>query len=61
VLIVQALRDGIVPPTLNLKNLDPEIELDVVAGGPRPANYRYAITNSFGIGGNNVAAVFGTY
>jgi 3-oxoacyl-(acyl-carrier-protein) synthase len=35
--------------------------VDVVAGGPRPANYRYAITNSFGLGGNNVAAVFGAY
>ena len=31
VLTVQALRDGVVPPTLNLKDLDPEIELDVVS------------------------------
>ena len=61
VLTVQALRDGVVPPTLNLKNLDPQIELDVVAGGPRRADYRYAVTNSFGIGGNNVAVVFGAY
>jgi beta-ketoacyl ACP synthase len=61
VLTVQALRDGVVPPTLNLKNLDPEIDLDVVVGAPRRANYRYALTNSFGIGGNNVAAVFGAY
>jgi 3-oxoacyl-[acyl-carrier-protein] synthase II/beta-ketoacyl ACP synthase len=61
VLTVQALRDGVVPPTLNLKDLDPEIELDVVAGGPRRADYRYAVTNSFGLGGNNVAVVFGAY
>ena len=61
VLTVQALRDGAIPPTLNLKNLDPEIDLDVVTGGPRRANYRYALTNSFGIGGNNVAVVFGAY
>jgi beta-ketoacyl ACP synthase len=61
VLTVQALRDGVVPPTLNLKNLDPEIDLDVVVGAPRRANYRYALTDSFGIGGNNVAAVFGAY
>jgi beta-ketoacyl ACP synthase len=59
VLTVQALRDGVVPPTLNLKNLDPEIELDVVADQPRRADYRYAVSNSFGIGGNNVAVVFG--
>jgi len=59
VLTVQALRDGVVPPTLNLKGLDPEIELDVVTGQPRRADYRYAVSNSFGIGGNNVALVFG--
>ena len=61
VLTVQALRDGVVPPTLNLKDLDPQIELDVVAGGPRRADYRYAVSNSFSIGGNNVAVVFGAY
>jgi beta-ketoacyl ACP synthase len=59
VLTVQALRDGVVPPTLNLKDLDPDIELDVVRESPRRADYRYAVTNSFGIGGNNVAVVFG--
>jgi 3-oxoacyl-[acyl-carrier-protein] synthase II/beta-ketoacyl ACP synthase len=59
VLTVQALRDGVVPPTLNLKDLDPEIELDVIAGGPRRADYRYAVSNSFGFGGHNVALVFG--
>lgn len=59
ILTVQALRDGIIPPTLNLKNLDPEIDLDVVAGLPRPGNYDYAINNSFGFGGHNVALAFG--
>jgi 3-oxoacyl-[acyl-carrier-protein] synthase II/beta-ketoacyl ACP synthase len=61
VLTVQALRDGVVPPTLNLNDLDPEIELDVVAGQARRADYRYAVSNSFGIGGYNVAVVFGAY
>ncbi|CAN3129755.1 3-oxoacyl-ACP synthase KasB [Mycobacterium sp. smrl_JER01] len=61
ILTVQALRDGVIPPTLNLKNLDPEIDLDVVAGGPRPGNYEYAINNSFGFGGHNVALAFGKY
>ena len=32
ILTVLALRDGVIPPTLNLRNLDPEIDLDVVAG-----------------------------
>ena len=61
VLTVLALRDGIIPPTLNLVNLDPEIDLDVIAGEPRPGNYGYAISNSFGFGGHNVALAFGRY
>ena len=61
ILTVMALRDGVVPPTLNLRNLDPEIDLDVVAGEPRQGNYEYAINNSFGFGGHNVALAFGKY
>jgi beta-ketoacyl ACP synthase len=61
ILTVLALRDGVVPPTLNLRNLDPEIDLDVVAGEPRQGNYQYAINNSFGFGGHNVALAFGKY
>ena len=61
ILTVLALRDQVVPPTLNLVNLDPEIDLDVVAGKPRPGNYQYAINNSFGFGGHNVAIDFGRY
>ena len=61
ILTVLALRDGVVPATLNLRNLDPEIDLDVVAGEPRPGNYQYAINNSFGFGGHNVAIAFGKY
>lgn len=61
ILTVFALRDGIIPPTLNLKNLDPEIDLDVVAGEPRTGDYKYAINNSFGFGGHNVALTFGKY
>ncbi|GAB3002410.1 3-oxoacyl-ACP synthase KasB [Mycobacterium bourgelatii] len=61
ILTVLALRDQVVPPTLNLVNLDPEIDLDVVAGKPRPGTYNYAINNSFGFGGHNVAIAFGRY
>ena len=61
ILTVLALKNGVIPPTLNLKNLDPEIDLDVVAGSPRPGNYNYAINNSFGFGGHNVALAFGKY
>jgi beta-ketoacyl ACP synthase len=61
ILTVLALRDQVVPATLNLVNLDPEIDLDVVAGTPRPGDYQYAVNNSFGFGGHNVAITFGRY
>ncbi len=61
ILTVLALRDGVIPPTLNLENLDPQINLDVVAGEPRSGDYRYAVSNSFAFGGHNVALAFGRY
>ncbi len=60
-LTVLALRDGVIPPTLNYETPDPEIDLDVVAGEPRYGDYQYAINNSFGFGGHNVALAFGRY
>ncbi|OBH00443.1 beta-ketoacyl-[acyl-carrier-protein] synthase II [Mycobacterium sp. E136] len=61
VLTVLSLRDGVIPPTLNYETPDPEIDLDVVAGEPRYGDYEYAINNSFGFGGHNVALAFGRY
>ncbi len=61
ILTLMALRDGVIPPTRNLKNLDPEIDLDVVAGEPRTGAFQYAVNNSFGFGGHNVALAFGKY
>ena len=61
VLTVLSLRDGVIPPTLNYETPDPEIDLDVVAGEPRYGDYEYAINNSFGFGGHNVAIAFGKY
>jgi beta-ketoacyl ACP synthase len=61
ILTLLALRDGVIPPTLNLENLDPQIDLDVVAGKPRTGDFRYAVNNSFGFGGHNVALAFGKY
>jgi beta-ketoacyl ACP synthase len=61
ILTVMALRDGVIPPTLNYETPDPEIDLDVVAGEPRYGEYEYAINNSFGFGGHNVALAFGRY
>jgi beta-ketoacyl ACP synthase len=61
VLTVFALRDGVVPPTLNLDHLDERIQLDVVSGEPRRSDYRYAVNDTFAFGGHNVVVVFGKY
>ncbi len=61
ILSVLALRDGVIPPTLNLSNLDPQIDLDVVTDEPRAGDYQYAVSNSFALGGYNVALTFGRY
>ncbi|GIZ95782.1 MULTISPECIES: KasA/KasB family beta-ketoacyl-ACP synthase [Tsukamurella] len=60
-LTVLSIRDGIIPPTLNLDNQDPEINLDVVHGSARKGEINYALNNSFGFGGHNVALAFGKY
>lgn len=59
VLTVLSLRDGVIPPTLNLDNQDPEIDLDVVSGSARHGQFDVAINNSFGFGGHNVSIAFG--
>ncbi|MDT5089785.1 MAG: beta-ketoacyl synthase [Mycobacterium sp.] len=61
ILTVLALRDGVIPPTLNLRDLDPQIDLDVVTGEPRSGDYRYAVSNSFSFGGHNVALAVGRF
>ncbi|PXY27202.1 beta-ketoacyl-[acyl-carrier-protein] synthase family protein [Prauserella muralis] len=55
---ILSIHHGIVPATLNLENLDPKVELDVVAGEPRKAQLTAAISNSFGFGGHNTALLF---
>lgn len=55
---VLALRDQILPPTRNLKDPDPECDLDYVPNEARQAEVRYALSNSFGFGGTNAALVF---
>ena len=55
---VLALRDQILPPTVNLDNPDPECDLDYVPNHPRKADLEYAMSNSFGFGGTNGALLF---
>lgn len=51
------IQNGLLPPTINYANPDPEIPLDVVANVARPANVRTVLSNSFGFGGQNVSLI----
>jgi 3-oxoacyl-[acyl-carrier-protein] synthase II len=53
-----ALRDQVIPPTINLENQDPECDLDCVPNQARRTPLRYALSNSFGFGGTNGALLF---
>jgi 3-oxoacyl-[acyl-carrier-protein] synthase II len=55
---VLAIRDQVVPPTINLDNQDPECDLDYVPNAARDARIRTAISNSFGFGGTNGSLIF---
>lgn len=56
---VQAIREGVVPPTINLDSPDPACDLDYVPWTARRRQVRYAMSNSFGFGGSNGTVVFG--
>ena len=58
---VKALQDGIIPPTINLKNPDPECDLDCVPNQARPADINVVASNSFGFGGHNATLVLKRY
>jgi 3-oxoacyl-[acyl-carrier-protein] synthase II len=56
---ILAMRDGILPPTINYAKADPACDLDYVPNRARPAEVRRAMTNSFGFGGHNACLVLG--
>lgn len=56
-----SIRDGVVPPTINLDNPDEGCDLDYVAHTSRKAPVTVAMSNSFGFGGTNASLVFGKY
>ena len=58
---VMALKDGIVPPTINLTNPDPELDLDYTPNKPVKADLTIAISDSLGFGGHNGAVAFRRY
>ena len=53
-----ALDEGVAPPTINLRDPDPECDLDYVANESRPIKLRAAMSNSFGFGGANATLLF---
>jgi 3-oxoacyl-[acyl-carrier-protein] synthase II len=55
---VLALRDQILPPTINYEHPDPSCDLDYVPNQARKADVEYALSNSFGFGGTNAALLF---
>ena len=55
---ILAIRDGVLPPTINLEHADPECDLDYVPGAARQATVRIALSNSFGFGGTNGSLIF---
>jgi len=58
---VLTVEQGVIHQTLNLENPDPECDLDYVPEGAREADVRVALSNSFGLGGQNACLVLGRY
>jgi len=58
---VRSIEDGVVHPTANLENPDPDCDLDYVPEGARETNVRVTLSNSFGLGGQNACLVLGYF
>jgi 3-oxoacyl-[acyl-carrier-protein] synthase II len=61
VVCVQAIREGVIPPTINYENADPDCDLDYVPNQARRVAVRTAMSNSFGFGGHNATIILRAY
>ena len=58
---IMAIREEILPPTINYQTLDPECDLDYVPNQPRKVSPRHVMSNSFGFGGHNATLIFSRF
>jgi 3-oxoacyl-[acyl-carrier-protein] synthase II len=61
VISILAIREGLLPATINYATPDPDCDLDYVPNTPRRATVKRVMSNSFGFGGHNVSLIFGSY